>query len=60
MLKITNRLELISDTDTCLFIDKGMRGVISYIAKIHSKANHKYINISNHMILINKARLLCI
>ena len=26
-----------------LFIEKGMRGVISYIAKRHSKANNKYI-----------------
>ena len=26
-----------------LFIEKGMRGGISYIAKIHSKANNKYM-----------------
>ena len=36
-------LELISDIDTHLFIEKGMRGGISYIAKTHSKANNKYM-----------------
>ena len=35
-------LELISDIDMHLFIEKGMRGGISYIAKIHSKADNKY------------------
>ena len=34
-------LELISDMH--LFIEKGMRGGISYIAKRHSKANNKYM-----------------
>ena len=43
MLKMTGiELELISDVDMHLFIEKGMRGGISYIAKRHSKANHKY------------------
>ena len=42
MLKITGvELELISDIDINLFIEKGMRGGISYIAKRHSKANNK-------------------
>ena len=34
-------LELISVIDMHLFIEKGMRGGISYIAKRHSKANNK-------------------
>ena len=38
MLKMTGvELELISDIDKHLFIEKGMRGRISYIAKRHSK-----------------------
>ena len=42
MLKMTNvELEKISDTNIHLFIEKGMRGGISYIAKIYSKANNK-------------------
>ena len=32
-----------SDIDMHLFIEKGMRGGISYIAKRHSKANSKYM-----------------
>ena len=44
MLKMTEiKLELIPDTDMHLFIEKRMRGGISYIAKRHSKANNKYI-----------------
>ena len=44
MLKITGiESELISDTDMHLFIERGMRGGISYIAKIFSKANNKYM-----------------
>ena len=35
-------LELISDTDMHLFIEKEMREGISYIAKRYSKANNKY------------------
>ena len=45
MLKMTAiKLERISDIDKYLFIEKGLRGGISYIAKRYSKANNKYIN----------------
>ena len=44
MLKMTGiELELISDFDIHLLIEKGMRGGISYIDKRHSKANNKYM-----------------
>ena len=44
MLKTTViELDFISDTDMHLFIEKEMRGGISYIAKRHSKANNKYM-----------------
>ena len=44
MLKMTRvELELISDVDMHLLIEKGMRGGISYIAKRYSKANNKYM-----------------
>ena len=36
-------LELISDIYMYLFVEKRMRGRISYIAKRHSKANNKYM-----------------
>ena len=43
MLKMTNtELEKISNADMRLFIEKGMRGGISYVAKRYSKANNKY------------------
>ena len=45
MLKMTGvKLEKISDIDKYLFIEKGLRGVISYIAKRYAKANNKYMN----------------
>ena len=43
MLKMTGiELEKISDIDKDLFIEKGLRGGISYIAKRHSKPNNEY------------------
>ena len=45
MLKMTDiELEKISDIDKYLFIEKGLRGASSYIAKIYSKANNEYLN----------------
>ena len=44
MVKMTEiELDLISGIDLRLFIEKGMRGGVSYIAKRHSKANNKYV-----------------
>ena len=45
MLKITGvKLEKISDIGKYLFIEKGLRGGNSYIAKRYAKANSKYMN----------------
>ena len=44
MLKMTDvKLDKISDIDMYLFIEKGLRGGISYIAKRYSKTTNKYI-----------------
>ena len=44
LLKMTGQtLELISDIDQYLFIEKGLRGGISVITHRHSLANNKYL-----------------
>ena len=44
MLKMTEiELELVSDTEMYLFVEKGMRGGIFYIPKRYSKENNKYM-----------------
>ena len=44
MLKMTGvKLEKIPDIDQYLFIEKGTRGGVSYIAKRYAKVNNKYM-----------------
>ena len=46
MLKMTRvRLKKLVDIDMYLFVEKGLRGGISYIAKRYSKANNEYMKI---------------
>ena len=48
MLKMTDiRLDLISNVDMYQFIEKGMRGGISYVVNRYGKANNKYIKCFN-------------
>ena len=45
MLKMTGvKLEKISDIGKYLFIEKGLKRGISYIAERYTKANNKYMN----------------
>ena len=45
VLKMTDiKLEKISDINKYLFIEKALRGGVSYIAKRYAKVNNKYIN----------------
>ena len=49
MLKMTGiELELVSDIDIHLFIEKGITGGIFYIAKRFSKANNNHMQPHNH------------
>ena len=44
MSKMTNvKLELMTNVDVFQFIEKGMRGAVSYIADRYGKANNKYM-----------------
>ena len=56
MLKMTCiKFQKIPDIDTYLFIEKRLRGGISYIAKRYSKANSKYMKNYNPTKLPNKS-----
>ena len=64
MLKTTEtKLELMSDVDMFQFIEKGMRGGISYIANRYGKANNKYMKnynpeeVSKHIMYLDANNL---
>ena len=57
MIKVNGiELELISDNDTYLFLEKEVRGGMSYIAKRYSKDNNKYMKLYNS----NQIQISCI
>ena len=64
MLKMTDvKLEKISDIDKYLFIEKGTRGGVSYIAKRYAKVNNKYMSdydSKNHQHLLpTRIKIIC-
>ena len=57
MLQMTGiELEINTDIDMQLFIEKGMKGGISCITKRHSEANNKHLKC---MTIVKKIKLLC-
>ena len=60
MLKMTGvKLEKISDIDKYLFIEKGSRGGISYIAKRYAKGNKKYMSDYDQHSLLTWIKIIC-
>ena len=59
------KLQLISDADMYLFIEKCIRGRVSYISKTYSKVNNKYLKYydpkqeSKHIIYLDANNLHC-
>ena len=50
-------LKLILNIDMYLFVEKGMRGDVSYIARRFSKANNKYLKSYDNTV-VSKANIL--
>ena len=53
------KLEKISDIDKYLFIEKGSRGGISYIAKRYAKENKKYMSDYDQHSLLTWIKIIC-